>query len=344
MTFLYHIIAMLDTAGKIVVKYVYDAWGNHKVYNAGGTEINDATHIGYLNPFRYRGYYYDVETGLYYLQTRYYDPVIGRFISQDDISYTDPETINGLNLYAYCGNNPVMAVDPEGTAWWHWLVGALVVVGLAVATVISAGGVGVAALAITSAVYGISAATVSATTTVLAFATVGAGVALAASAGVAAIYGADSWAQTGKFSSGVNTFVDYGETALWSTVGGGITGGIGGYITYKQQIGNYSQSGFMTKKQRDIQRRQFWISQASDPTSRFYENNRAIMGLTPEGYQINHIYGTYGTNRNYIVIMTIEEHRYFHSIYGYKTAGGPFYRYNPDFINFWEYIRGFLHV
>ena len=67
-----------------------------------------------MNPFRYRGYYYDTETGLYYLKTRYYDPEIGRFITIDDTSYLDPETINGLNLYAYCGNNPVMNVDANG--------------------------------------------------------------------------------------------------------------------------------------------------------------------------------------------------------------------------------------
>ena len=68
-----------------------------------------------LNPFRYRWYFYNIETGLYYLQTRYYDPEVGRFISQDSIEYADPETINGLNLYAYCGNNPVMNVDPTAS-------------------------------------------------------------------------------------------------------------------------------------------------------------------------------------------------------------------------------------
>ena len=98
----------------VVVKYVYDAWGNHAVLDADGIDIDDSNHIGNLNPFRYRGYYYDVETGLYFLQTRYYDPETGRFISQDSIEFAEPETINGLNLYAYCGNNPVMNVDPTG--------------------------------------------------------------------------------------------------------------------------------------------------------------------------------------------------------------------------------------
>ena len=111
----------VDSSGNVVVKYIYDAWGNHAVVNASGEDIGDATHIGNRNPIRYRGYYYDTETGLYYLKTRYYDPEVGRFISIDDISYLDPETVNGLNLYAYCGNNPVMRVDPNGTSWKSFL-------------------------------------------------------------------------------------------------------------------------------------------------------------------------------------------------------------------------------
>ncbi len=113
-----NIIAILDSAGAVVVRYVYDAWGNHKVLDANGQEITDPKHIGNVNPYRYRGYFYDVETGLYYLQTRYYDPSIGRFISQDSIEYADPQSINGLNLYAYCNNNPVMGYDPDGTINW----------------------------------------------------------------------------------------------------------------------------------------------------------------------------------------------------------------------------------
>ena len=105
----------LDTSGAVVVNYIYDAWGNNAVTDKDGNDVDDG--IGKLNPFRYRGYYYDDETGLYYLQTRYYDPEIGRFISQDSIEYADPETINGLNLYAYCGNNPVMRCDYAGCSW-----------------------------------------------------------------------------------------------------------------------------------------------------------------------------------------------------------------------------------
>ena len=90
---------------------MYDAWGNGKVCNASGTENTSSSFIGNINPFRYRGYYYDVETGLYYLQTRYYDPQVGRFLSPDSVDYIAPDLIGGLNLYAYCNNNPVMPLE-----------------------------------------------------------------------------------------------------------------------------------------------------------------------------------------------------------------------------------------
>ena len=108
------VVAMLDTTGKIVVKYTYDAWGNHAVEVLDSARATLAT----LNPFRYRSYYYDTDTELYYLNTRYYDPELGRFMTIDGIEYLNPETINGLNLYAYCGNNPMMNIDPTGTSWW----------------------------------------------------------------------------------------------------------------------------------------------------------------------------------------------------------------------------------
>ena len=112
---------ILDNAGMVVAKYIYDAWGNHAIVDANGNDLTSG--VGVLNPFRYRSYYYDEETDLYYLQTRYYDPEVGRFISQDDVSYLAPDSINGLNLYAYCSDNPVMNVDPMGTSeWWEWLL------------------------------------------------------------------------------------------------------------------------------------------------------------------------------------------------------------------------------
>ena len=133
------IVGIYNSSKQLVAKYVYDAWGNHKVLNPDGLENTSADFIGNINPFRYRSYYFDVETGFYYLQSRYYDPQVGRFISMDAVEYLDPQTINGLNLYIYCGNNPVMGYDPEGT--WNWgKFLAVAAIGVALAAVVVASG------------------------------------------------------------------------------------------------------------------------------------------------------------------------------------------------------------
>ena len=122
-----NIIAILDSNANVVVNYAYDAWGNHKVLDASGNAITATAHIGHRNPFRYRGYFYDRETGLYYLKSRYYDPQTGRFINMDSVEYADPSILNGLNLYAYCNNNPVMNIDPNGNFFLACLLIGLVV-------------------------------------------------------------------------------------------------------------------------------------------------------------------------------------------------------------------------
>ena len=138
---------------QLIATYVYDAWGNHKVLNPDGTENTDSSFIGNKNPIRYRSYYYDVETGLYYLKTRYYDPRTGRFISPDSADYLDPSMISGMNLYAYCLNNPVMYSDEFGQMpeWAKWIVGGLAVAGLVVATVLTCGVAGAGAATVGAA-------------------------------------------------------------------------------------------------------------------------------------------------------------------------------------------------
>ena len=104
------VIGILDGNGNEVVTYIYDAWGNCIFGNN-----SEGFELSYLNPLRYRGYVYDQETKLYYLQSRYYNPDICRFISADSISYLGADgTPVSYNLFAYCSNNPVMGYDPTG--------------------------------------------------------------------------------------------------------------------------------------------------------------------------------------------------------------------------------------
>ena len=103
-------VAILNSSGTAVVNYTYDAWG--KLLTTTGSM---ASTLGYYNPLRYRGYVYDEETGLYYLQSRYYNPTWGRFVNADDIAYLGANAdLISFNLYAYCSNNPVNHSDPTG--------------------------------------------------------------------------------------------------------------------------------------------------------------------------------------------------------------------------------------
>jgi len=124
-----------DLMSNVYAAYKYDAWGNHKVYDMYGNEVTDPEFIGNINPIRYRGYYFDTETNLYYLQSRYYDAEVGRFISPDDLNNMQLDTINGLNLYAYCLNNPIMYIDPTGK--FFWLIPILIIGIVAAATVVA---------------------------------------------------------------------------------------------------------------------------------------------------------------------------------------------------------------
>ena len=105
---------IVDSNYNVVAYYAYDAWGKLlAVLDGNDNPITDSSHFAIVNPFRYRGYIYDTETGFYYLQSRYYDPEIGRFINADG-QLNQQESISGYNLFAYCGNNPVNNSDPDG--------------------------------------------------------------------------------------------------------------------------------------------------------------------------------------------------------------------------------------
>ena len=100
------VIGIYNDLGSLVAQYRYDAWGNCMItQNIGG--------MATFNAIRYRGYYYDTETGLYYLKSRYYDPNTGRFINADVYVSTGIGLLN-CNMYAYCHNNPIVGIDPNG--------------------------------------------------------------------------------------------------------------------------------------------------------------------------------------------------------------------------------------
>ena len=105
------VIGMVAEDMSPVVTYEYDAWG--KLLSVSG-EKKDT--VGKLNPFRYRGYVYEEESGLYYVSSRYYDPEVGRFLNADGYIFTGQD-FNGFNMFSYCGNNPINRLDPTGTIW-----------------------------------------------------------------------------------------------------------------------------------------------------------------------------------------------------------------------------------
>ncbi|MDE5868413.1 MAG: hypothetical protein K2H02_05660, partial [Anaeroplasmataceae bacterium] len=122
----YNNVIAIVKGDTIVAKYVYDAWGN--IIREERPNFNEP--FAKINPIRYRSYYYDIETKLYYLQTRYYNPEIGAFISPDSTDYLDAKKISGLNLYTYCYNNPVMYYDPTGHS--------AIIVGLIIGAIVGA--------------------------------------------------------------------------------------------------------------------------------------------------------------------------------------------------------------
>ena len=104
------IIAIADQDGKVVARYTYDAWGKCQI----SVKSTNAA-IAEINPYRYRGYYFDTETGLYYLQSRYYDSIFGRFVNKDDAMIVCVgEKVLDFNLFCYCENDSVVGYDPFG--------------------------------------------------------------------------------------------------------------------------------------------------------------------------------------------------------------------------------------
>lgn len=242
------ILGILNSSGKEIAKYVYDAWGNHKIEVYGGSDFVDISSnkdytnnsefsnnrfIAEINPFRYRGYCFDSETKLYYLNSRYYDPEIGRFINADDIGILDTtkDVVNGLNLYAYCLNNPVNTSDECGNIpnWLKWLIGGVIIAAAVVATVVTGGA---AAGTIAAAVHTIA---VSALTTG------------AISAGIGFITGGINYSTEKGFGWDWNSASEgFFEGALTGTTSGALSGLFVGMNITTQILSNAIINGSIT--------------------------------------------------------------------------------------------------
>ena len=216
------VLALYNEGGNLECKYHYDSWGKLiSVADHNGNSITAKNHIAIQNSIRYRGYVYDTETGLYYLNSRYYDPETCRFINADNqiaLGYD----LSGVNLYAYCGSNPISRIDPTGEKWWHWAIGAAIIGACAVATVVTAGGFVAAAGAVAAVGSGVAAATTAST------------VAAGAFIGSATVYGI-AVVSAASTSSTPQDFADKGN---WGTVaataGGAVIGGGSAYISTKE--------------------------------------------------------------------------------------------------------------
>ena len=211
------VTAIYDESRNKKAEYSYDAWGTcYMPVNVDG--------IGSLNPFRYRGYYFVSQIGLYYLTTRFYDYMTGRFVNADvpsiciDNGLTIPE---GCNLYSYCLNNPVMCVDPTGhmPEWLKWLIGGIVIAGLAIATIATGGAAGgVAGFILAGAFKG---------------------------AAIGAVSGALVSGVIGGISSSINGdgfWSGFASGAASGFMSGAIIGGITGAISSSIQVANAAKS------------------------------------------------------------------------------------------------------
>lgn len=241
---------------------------------------------------------------------RYYNPEWGRWISPDSIEYLDPSSINGLNLYCYCENDPVNMYDPDGHApkWVYglaWGIAAAAVVVAGVALMVASGGSAAVALsALTLAASGLASSTTA--LTVASFAFIGTSMAFVGASMMAARSG---------------NMLESGPSVMVSTLTAGAYGAYGGYYSWNQQIGNQPSWSTIQKN--------YWKSKGYDSAP-----------IGSDGYKIelNHPFGRYGSKINIFEEVTHTQHVQFHQMYGTGRGNGGFNQYYK-FDNIWEWIR-----
>ena len=210
------VMGMVDSAGNTVASYTYDPYG--KPLTATGA-------LAERNPLRYRGYYYDKESGFYYLQSRYYDPATRRFVNADDATMIGVNSnFASFNLYAYCGNRPILRSDENGQ-FWNTILGTIsgAIVGGVTAAL---SGTNVTAGILSGALSGaISGAAVD-----IAIATCGTGlIALAAVAGASGLGGAAGSYVSQRMNGKSHNDVNWGDVVMdgvWGAIGGALSYGV----------------------------------------------------------------------------------------------------------------------
>ena len=208
------VVKLVTESGAVAASYEYDAWG--KILSSSGSKAE-------INPLRYRGYYYDTETGFYYLQSRYYDPVTHRFINADAPEYSEiaADSLDDTNLFAYCSNNPVMRVDETGELC-SWLKKTIAAVAI------------VAAVAVVAVVTVATAGSCTAVAAIAVGAAKGAAIGMVVGGATGAAQGAISHRRkTGSWKgAGQAALEGMGDGALTGAITGAIQGGMSGYSGY----------------------------------------------------------------------------------------------------------------
>ena len=224
-------VAVKDSAGNVTgytektyATYTYDAWGKLTgILDSGGNNLinkqTTSTALANLNPLRCRGYYYDNETGFYYLQSRYYDPAVRRFINADGYTSTGQDIL-GCNMFVYCGNSPVFRSD-DGGEFWNFIIGAVVgAVVSAVSTAVSAvkeGGWEALSEGKTWAKIGVSAAA-------------GAVGGVIAASGAGLVAATVSGAATAAIESAGHQLIDDGKIDVAELAIDTVSGAVGGFV------------------------------------------------------------------------------------------------------------------
>ena len=208
------VVQIIDKTGVLQAEYVYSPWG--EIISAEGD-------LAEINPLRYRGYYYDSETGFYYLRSRYYDPENHRFINADTYASTDSGDAISCNMFAYCQNNPVMLGDENGEIA-GWLVRAIVGAAVgAVAGAISALATGGSAkdVLISAGVGAVTGAIVGGTGSLEAGKIVGRAVASAINGGYTYYSARKAGASVGgaALAAGASAAISYGTASLSALAG-----------------------------------------------------------------------------------------------------------------------------